>query len=273
MPINQTPKELLVAILKRKSSLNILKDEGWYHIPVAKAPKRWPPKTLAFYQGKLYGSEEACKIRYFGEVSQIDTVKRKELFSDDKRNKHKAEDLYYRLMLKSLEERPQPIFSYRPRIVVFIPTTWEKFTLAEQINDLYDYSPLEDLLWKKLKHLNILAERQWKINIQNHAYYLDFVVFCKNGNKLAVEVDGYTFHHESTDQIDYDTMRQNDIELDKWSFLHYTSKQIQDERTPYLEQIQEKVAQLGGLESPEEFRRKVGEEAGEYEVGDEDDLE
>ena len=262
----KAPKDLLVAILKHKSSLTILKDEGWYHIPAAKIPSHWPPKTLAFYQGWTFGGDEACKIRYFGEVSQIDKLSRKELFPNDKRNQYKAEDLYYRLQLKTLEERAEPIVSYRPRVVVFIPTSWSKFALAEQINDLYDDSPLEDLLWQKLKRLNFTAERQWKLNIQNKIYFLDFAIFCKNNNKLAIEVDGYHFHYESKEQIDYDTWRQNEIQIDEWSILRYTSQQVMNDWTPYLAQIQEKVKQLGGLESPEDFNRKIGDEAGVYTV-------
>ena len=112
----QKTKEVLVALLPRIGSLQTLQSEGWYHIPVKHAPeKRMPPKVLAFYQGKVFGKEEAYKIRYFGEVGQIDKVPRKELLPDDDENKHKAEDLYYRLQLKTLEERFTPIVSYRPR--------------------------------------------------------------------------------------------------------------------------------------------------------------
>jgi very-short-patch-repair endonuclease len=262
-------KELLVALLPRIASLDILKNEGWYHVPVEKAPKRWPPKMLAFYQGKVFGDEEAYRIRYFGEISQIDILPRKELFPGDENNQNKAERLYYRLQLKTLEERQQPIISHRPRRLAFIPTTWEKFALAGQINDLFDYSPLEDLLWKVLKQTGIFAERQWRLNFRTHLYYLDFAIFCRKG-KLAVETEGYTTHYESIDQIDYDTWRQNEIEIDDWRFLHYTSKQIRDEQTPYLAQIQAEISQLGGLESPNEFCRKIGEEAAEYLV-DEDE--
>jgi hypothetical protein len=114
--------EVLVALLPKTSALYILKNAGWYHIPLESAPqKRWPPKVLAFYQGKVFGKKEAYKIRYYGEVSQIDIVPRKELFPDDEQNKHKAERLYYRLQLKAVEERSKPIVSYRPRRIVFIP--------------------------------------------------------------------------------------------------------------------------------------------------------
>ena len=114
-----------------------------------------------------------------------------------------------------------------------------------------------------------MAERQWRIVVQAHLYYLDFVVFCKNG-KLAIETDGYTTHYDSLNQIDYDTWRRNEIELDDWRFLHYTTKQVKDDRTPYLTQITTKIEQLGGLESPVNFRRKIGEERAQYIVDGED---
>ncbi len=265
-------KEVLVVLLPKISALDTLKSELWYHIPVEKAPNRWPPKVLAFYQGKVFGVEEAYKIRYSGEVSQIDIVPRKELFPDDYKNLHKAEKLYYRLQVGKLKERETPIVSYRPRRLSFIPTTFEKFQLAEQINDLFDGSKLEDRLWAEFKYINILAERQWKLKIQEHAYYLDFAVFCKNG-KLAIETDGYTTHYESSLQIDYDTWRQNEIEIDDWRFLHYTSKQVNDDKTPYFAQIQNKIEQLGGLESPEDFNRKIGEEQAEYLVDNDEDID
>ncbi len=264
-------KELLVALLPRKSALDILRSEGWYHIPVENAPKRWPPNVLAFYQGKVFGREEAYKIRYFGEVRQIDILPRKELFPDDEENQHKAENLYYCVHINKLEERPIPIVSYRPRRLVFIPTTLRRFELAEQINDLFDSSPLEDRLWKALKYINILAERQWKIVVQNHNYYLDFAVFCNHG-KLAIETDGYTYHYDSRNQIDYDTWRQNEIELDDWRFLHYTTRQVKDDWTPYLAQIQRVIGQLGGTQKPEKYERKVGEEQGKHIVNGEEPL-
>jgi len=264
-------KEILIALLPKKSALDILKTEGWYHIPVETAPKRWPPKMLAFYQGKVFGSDEAYKIRHFGEVQQIDIVPRKELFPDDEMRASESENLYYRIQLKELKTRYTPIVSYRPRRLVFIPTTLEKFESAEQINDLFDDSPLENRLWKVLKSIGILAERQWKVVIQEKKYFLDFAVFCNNG-KLAIETDGYTFHYDSKEKIDYDTWRGNNMELDEWRALHYTTQQIKDDWTPYIRQIEQKIEQLGGLESPEKFDRKVGDEQGKYVVDGEDPL-
>lgn len=275
MPRKKENRELLVALLPKISALNILKEELWYHIPVESMPNRWQegwrPKVVAFYQGKAFEKDEAYKIRYFGDVKKIDIVPRKELFPDDEKNQHKAGKLYYRVQLKKLQMRYTPIVSYRPRRLVFVPTTLEKFENAEQINDLFDGSPLEDLLWRGLKALNVLAERQWKIVVQKKNYFLDFAIFCKNG-KLAVETDGYTYHYDDRNQIDYDTWRRNDIGLDNWRFLSYTSKQVKDNWTPYLSQIQTAIDQLGGVEEPEKFERKVGEEKGKYIIDGENPL-
>ncbi len=62
--------ELLVALLKEKSDFAILQEQGWYRIPTASAPKRWPPKWLAFYQPKVF-KEEAFRVSYYGEIADI----------------------------------------------------------------------------------------------------------------------------------------------------------------------------------------------------------
>lgn len=260
-------RELLVALLPRLSALDILRTESWYHMPVENMPGRWQtgwrPKAMAFYQGKVFGREEAYKIRYSAEVDRIDIVPRRELFPDDEENQDKADKPYYRVSLRNLKFRYRPIVSYRPRRLVFLPTTLEKFEKAEQINDLFDGSPLEDRLWQTLKDNVILAERQWKVVIDGHNYYLDFAVFCRKG-KLVIETDGYTYHYDDRNQIDYDTFRQNELELDGWRSLRFTSGQVSEYRSAYLPQIRKAIDQLGGVETPENYRRHTDEIRGRY---------
>lgn len=167
--------------------------------------------------------------------------------------------------------RYRPILSYRPRRLVFVPTTLEKFEQADQINDLFDGSPLENRLWSALKYVNAFAERQWKIVVQGKSYFLDFAIFCKDG-KLAVETDGYTYHYDDRNQIDYDTWRQNDIDMDGWRFLHYTTRQVKDDWTPYLSQIEAVIEQLGGVEVPEKYERRVEDAQGKYIIDGEEPL-
>lgn len=271
MAKTKAEKYVLVAILPTIDALQRLQSDGWYHIPVKTAPMIMPPKILAFYQGKIFGKQHAYQIRYFGEVSHCDILPRKELFPEDTTKPEKAENLYYRLELSFLEERSQPILSYRPRRLVFVPTTLEKFKRAEQINDLFNDSPLEDRLWRVLRSSNLLAERQWRLSIRKKIYFLDFALFCRNGD-LAIETDGYTTHYDSIRKIDEHVWRQNEILNDQWHLLRYTTNQINDDPSAYMTQIQTKIAQLGGLKtSAEAIDRQIGEEAADYQVNNYDD--
>jgi hypothetical protein len=69
----------------------------------------------------------------------------------------------------------------RQRRLLFVPTTWEKFLLAEQINDLFDDSPIEDNMWAMFKNQKMGAERQWGMKACGKYYQLDFALFCNQG--------------------------------------------------------------------------------------------
>jgi very-short-patch-repair endonuclease len=242
--MEENSTEVLVAFLPNKKDFAILQDQRWYRIPVASKPKRWPPKYLAFYQPKAFG-DDAFKIRYFGLVKNIDIVTRREIFPNEIESE-KSQKQYYRLWLESLQEREQSIPSRLPRKIVFVPTTWEKFMLAEQINDLFDDSPLEDLLWRELKKLNISAERQWEVRTTTFNYQLDFAFFCHDGN-LDVETDGDTWHLRR-DRVEHDNRRNNDLESLGWHVLRFNTKAISEKRGQYcIPRIQETINRLGGL--------------------------
>src|SRR5205823_4684096 len=132
------------------------------------APRRWPPRWLAFYQTKVFGAE-AFAVRYFGRVHTIRVVRRHELFPHEGFST-KADRLYYKVQLHDLQQRKQPIMSRRPRRLVFVPTTWRKLSTAVEINDLFDDSPLEDRMWAEFKHLNIAAKRQWDVQVRDGRY-------------------------------------------------------------------------------------------------------
>ena len=236
--------EVLVAILKEKSDLAILQDQGWYRIPVRSAPRRWPPKWLAFYQPSAF-KEDAYRIRYYGQVVDIMEIKRRELFPTEFEST-KSDQLYYRLQIESLEEREQPIPSFRPRRLVFVPTTWEKFVFAEQINDLFDDSPLEDRLWVELKKLLIGAERQWGLQVNQQYYQLDFALFCTKG-QIDIETDGEAWHAQR-ERIPLDNQRDNSVQTVGWNVLRFTGKHINEQMGDYcLGKIGAMINRLGGL--------------------------
>ncbi len=240
-------REVLVALLKEVSDFATLETEGWYRIPIERKPKHWSQKWIAFFQPKVF-KKEAYRIQYYGRVSKIDIVERKILYPKEFENP-KSEKLYLRIQLETLIKREQPIVSLIPRRLIFVPTTWEKFSTAEFINDIFDDSPLEDELWRILKRETIAAERQWEVKIRDRFYYLDFAIFCKNG-QLAVEVDGDTFHRATKEQIDYDLKRNNQLEFAHWRPLHFSPRQIQESQGKYaVQEIKYNIKDLGGLDS------------------------
>ena len=90
--------EVLVAIINNLEDVKLAHEAGWYRIPVSSADRwlkdRWPPRWLAFYQTKIFGSE-AHAVNYYAPVRDIRTVSRLDLFPDTPRNHPKANRLYY----------------------------------------------------------------------------------------------------------------------------------------------------------------------------------
>ncbi len=139
-----------------------------------------------------------------------------------------------------------PLISRRRRIIVFIPTTWQKFAMAAEINDLYDDSPLEDSLWAELKRLAIPAERQWRVQVKRKFYYLDFALFCREG-KVAIETDGDLWHlgrpHSTADN-----RRQNALTSAGWRILRFDTHQIREQMASYcIPEVQDTIEELKGV--------------------------
>jgi len=253
-----TRGEVLVAIMNSLLDMVIARDQHWYRIPVHSVEKRlkerWPPQWLAFYQTKIFG-DEAYAVNYYARVLGIRTAFRWELFPEQPKDERGLQR-YYQLLLSLLQRLPQPIGSPRWRRIVFIPTTWEKFMNAAEVNDLYDESPLEDRLWVEFKRLKISAERQEFVQIEKRLYALDFALYCASG-KVDVETDGDTWHADP-ERIPLDNLRDNDLETTGWRILRFNTHQIREEMAEYcLPTIVKNINRLGGLEDQGIVPRKV----------------
>lgn len=234
----------------------ILQEHHWYRIPVEKRPKRWPPKWLAFYQTKVFG-KEAFAVRYYGRVTRIRQVGRRDLFPEEFGGP-KADRKYFQIFLARLEKLPRPIVSKRLRLIVFIPTTMRKLMTAEEINDLFDDSPLEDAIWEEMKKLKLPAERQFYLKHKGGSYALDFAIFCKKG-KIDVETDGTTWHSDPA-KIPEDNLRNNALAAQGYQVLRFDTSQVREKLTEYcVPQIIETVNRLGGLADPNEPPRAYTE--------------
>lgn len=248
--------------------LDFARNGLWYRVPVEQARRlkdRWPPEWLAFYQTQVFGAE-AHSINYYGRVVDVREVARYELFPDEPRDDRSAKR-YYQLFLDSLLRRPNPIRSRRLRRIVFIPTTWKKFTLASEVNDLFDESPLEDRLWNEFKTLGIPAERQELVEVTGQAYFLDFAIYCASGS-LAVETDGDAWHANSG-KARADNRRDNDLQANGWKLLRFGTSQVRDELADYcVPKIVDAINAMGGLDEGAIPRRiPVKQPDGSYQTG------
>jgi very-short-patch-repair endonuclease len=251
-------ERVLVAIMNNPLDFAVARDQHWYRIPVTSATKwlkgHWPPQWLAFYQTKVFGSE-AFAIHHYCQILDHREVYRWQLFPDQPRDE-KARQRYYQLFLGPLQRLAPAIVSRRRRRIVFIPTTWQRFVGAVEINDLYHESPLEDLLWQELKRLRIPAERQEFLAIKDRNYALDFAVYCAAG-KLDIETDGDTWHGDPQ-RIPLDNLRDNDLETAGWKLLRFNTTHVREQLADYcLPTIVENINRLGGVEEGQIAGRRV----------------
>ena len=250
--------EVLVAILNNILDFNIARERGWYRIPVDVAGKRlkdrWPPKWLAFYQTKVFG-QEGHSIHYFAPVLDIREVSRAQLFPEEPPHA-KSFRRYHQAFIGPLQQLPKPILSRRFRRIVFIPTTWHKFTNAVEINDLWDESLLEDRLWAQFKRLKINAECQEMITVKDRYYFLDFAIYCALG-RIDVETDGDVWH-ANPERAPQDNLRDNDIKTVGWKVLRFNGRQIREQMGDYcVPTITENIDRLGGLNGERIVPRRV----------------
>ncbi|MBK6722678.1 MAG: DUF559 domain-containing protein [Acidobacteria bacterium] len=242
-------RNVLVTIMNNPRDFEIARDSHWYRIPKDSVDKwlvkSWPPEWLAFYQTKVFG-KESHSVNYYAKVMDIQEVPRSELFAEHSRGKD-PEKIYSKLILGPLQQLPEPIFSRRFRRIVFIPTTWGKFSEAFEINDLYDESPLEDRLWAAFKRFGICAERQEFFEVESEFVALDFAIYCVNG-KVNVETDGDTWH-SNPEKAAKDRRRDNALVMKGWSILRFGTSEIKERLDDFcLPKIVSQVNSLGGLD-------------------------
>ncbi len=239
-------KPVLVAIMNDRRDFTIAREKHWYRVPVRSAPhnlRELRVEQLAFYFTKAFG-DEAFSVQWFADVKRLSIVKRKELLPDEILDP-RSDDDYFKIELSDLKKLPASIPSKRQRRVVFIQTTRSRLKHAEELNDLYHESPLEEMLWKGFKAENIPAERQFFVKKKNGWFALDFAVFCKDRN-LDIECDGDEFHQKPA-RVKQDKKRLRALEGLGWSVLPFVSSDIFVRLPETLQEVKEAIKANGGL--------------------------
>ncbi|MFN8504980.1 hypothetical protein [Kouleothrix sp.] len=135
---------VLVVVLTRQRDLAAARDEGWYRIPLARAPRAMQAEYLAFYQTAVFG-DERWAVRYYAAVRAVSIRERAALLPDEPAHP-RASQRYYCFALGPLERLAVPVPSRRLRRVCFIPTTFDLLVSAHDVAELW--RPAETEEWE-----------------------------------------------------------------------------------------------------------------------------
>jgi hypothetical protein len=178
---------VLVGVMNRKRDFDLARDEGWYRIPERHAPEcATDAAILALYFTTAF-DEERWAVHWYAEVRGHELVRRRDLFPDESRHP-RADERYYKVQIGPLIRRDPPIPSLRWRRVTFIESTWDRFTAAEEINDLYVSGA--DGLYVTLKESGFFPEVEYLIREGESEYVVDLAVPCQDGVVVVVLGDG-----------------------------------------------------------------------------------
>lgn len=217
LPGEQEPR-VLIAVMNDPAALEIARREGWYRIPLRHAPPRLGADYLAFYQTGAFGPDERWAINYYAPIRRYRIVRRRDLLPQET-NHPRANDEYYKIEIGPLEALPHPILSRRLRRITFIPTTLRRLLNAQEINDLWLGSKVEEALWQSFKAQGILAERQLGLHQEDEIGQIDFAIYCRQG-RLAIlcqdnEFGDLHLAKESSAITDYELAAAG------WTVLHF----------------------------------------------------
>ena len=145
----QRDERVLVAVVTGPHDWERVCAEHWYRIPLARAPRRIGAEYLAFYHTRSF-EKLRWAITYYAPIKRYSLVRRRDLLPEEP-DHPRANALYYKVEIGSLEALPQPIPSYRLRRVTFIMTTMSRLLCAHEINDLWIREGTRERLWSALR--------------------------------------------------------------------------------------------------------------------------
>ncbi len=175
---------VLVGVINRKRDLDHVRHDHWYRIPAGHAVRGIHAEYLAFYLSRAFGDQNGA-IHYYARRTGHELVRRRDLLPDEAAHR-RADDWYYKIQLGELRDRNPPIQNPARRAVVFIYTTWDRFSVAEQIADLYSTADsFVDRVFYALSDMGIPAERYWEAEHASDDGGAQLRIPCHEGDIVA----------------------------------------------------------------------------------------
>jgi hypothetical protein len=236
----------LVVVVQRPADLQRAKEEGWYRIPLNRAPSRVAAEHLAFYQTGAFPPGERFMVRWMAPVRGYSLATRRELIPEEPKHS-RADEYYYKVLLGNVVPLPHSIPSRRLRRITFIPTTFNLLLQAEEINDLWIRSRAQELLWEALRQAGLECENQYPIEDDFPAYVADMVLFCNSGRIAVIIAESRsTVGHLGESREVVANFLAN---AGNWHLLTIAASEVENDTAGCVKQLAKLVDKLGGLVS------------------------
>jgi hypothetical protein len=247
---------VLVVVVNHPADLARAREQGWYRIPLDRAPRRIAAEHLAFYQTAAFPPEERWAVRWLAPVHGYRIAVRRELIPEEPAHP-RADCRYYQVKLGALEPLPHPIPSRRLRRITFIPTTLDRQFAAEEINDLWIKSSAQERLWAALKQADVETERQYPLREDLPSpdgglrppdgglrqYVADFALLCRGGRVALIVEDEPRGEDELRESLALDYL----LAAGEWLPLRVTCAELEEDAAGWAARLAGLVEELGGV--------------------------
>jgi hypothetical protein len=129
--------------------LEIARTEGWYRIPVNRAPNQVGADYLALYLTGRFPPHLRHRVLYYAPVRAYRLVRRVSLFPDQP-DHPRAQDRYFKIEIGPLRELDRPVISEKLRRITFISTSLDQLLHAREIRELWHKPSYHETLWRAL---------------------------------------------------------------------------------------------------------------------------
>jgi hypothetical protein len=170
---------LLVVIMNSLADWEIVQTQGWYRLPLRRAPRQVAADYLAFYHTAAF-EDMKWSVRHYAPVQKVSVVRRRDLLPAQA-NHPRAGDWYLRFDLGPLQALERPLLSRRLRRVTFIHTTMQRLLQAEDVAELWLTPPLRERLWTEFNRQGIHAEQEASLGEDGEKRLCDFIIPCYAG--------------------------------------------------------------------------------------------
>lgn len=231
---------VLIAVLKDRRDLRLVRREHWYRIPVARAPKR-AFRWLAFYQTAAFG-RNGGRIRYYAPVRDRGVALRRDLLPREAAHP-RSDALYHRYALGPVRDLPVPVRNAGPRRVTFGFTTLGRLLRARDLLELFEVAPIESILRRALVRAGVPAAPERTVTEGRRRVRVDLAVFCRRG-PVAVECDGAT--HAGRAQRRRDRLKDALLGRRGWKVLRFAEAAILSDPRGCARRVAAAVRRRGG---------------------------